>query len=58
MIHPKNTYNHMEMIWVGDFNPKMMKVASGVGGKIIKTYYTMRKQFDPNREFKRAEMMN
>jgi len=41
------------MNWIGDFNPKMMRVAEQVGGKILKTHHTYRFLFDRNKEFKR-----
>lgn len=50
----KCKYLDIEMNWIGDFNPKMMRVAEDVGGKIIKTHHTYRLLFDPTREFKRA----
>ena len=47
----------MEMTWIGDFNPKMLKVAMDVGGEIYKTYYTMRYLFDRNKPFERLPLM-
>lgn len=46
-------YEDFEMNWIGDFNPKMLRVAEQVGGYIAKTHITYRKLFDENREFKR-----
>lgn len=46
-------YEDYEMNWIGDFNPKMMRVAEQVGGRIGKTHVTYRKLFDESREFKR-----
>lgn len=57
VVHPDNHWEHMEMNWIGDFNPKMINVATGVGGKRIKTYVTMRKLFDPERPFERAPII-
>lgn len=50
-------YQQYEMNWIGDFHPKMMRVASDVGGKIVKTHHTYRYLFDRTKEFKRAPMI-
>lgn len=50
----KSPYVDFEMNWVGDFNPKMMKVAEDVGGYLYKTHHTYRKLFDEKKEFKRV----
>jgi hypothetical protein len=34
------------MNWIGDFNPKMMRVAENVGGEIRKVHATYRMFFD------------
>ena len=49
-------YENLEMNWIGDFNPKMIRVAEQVGGDIVKTHHTYRKLFDETREFKRARI--
>lgn len=46
-------YTDLEMNWIGDFNPKMMRVAEQVGGKVLKTHHTYRYLFDRTKEFKR-----
>lgn len=56
-IHPINFWNHMEMVWIGDFNVKMLKVAQDVGGEIYKTYHTMRYLFDRTKPYKRLPLM-
>ncbi|WP_017733802.1 hypothetical protein [Nafulsella turpanensis] len=48
----KSQYDHFEMNWIGDFNPKMMKLATEVGGKVVKVHHTYRYLFDRNKEFK------
>jgi hypothetical protein len=53
----KSQYEHFEMNWIGDFNPKMIKVASDVGGKVVKIHHTYRYLFDRNKEFKRAPVI-
>jgi GNAT superfamily N-acetyltransferase len=49
-------YENLEMNWIGDFNPKMIRVVEQVGGDIVKTHHTYRKLFDETREFKRARI--
>ncbi len=52
---PGFPYVHLEMNWIGDFNPAMMKmVERNVGGRIYKTYVTYRYLFDRTKKFKRA----
>jgi len=46
-------YEDFEMNGIGDFNPKMLRVAEQVGGHIAKTHITFRKLFDESKEFKR-----
>lgn len=54
MAHtPGYRYKEMEMNWIGDFNPKMMRVAEDVGGRIYKTHITYRYLFDRQKPFKR-----
>jgi len=52
---PGFPYIHLEMNWIGDFNPAMMKmVERNVGAHIYKTYVTYRYLFDRTKEFKRV----
>ena len=48
-------YNDLEMNWIGDFNPKMMRVVEQIGGEVFKTHITYRYLFDRTKEFKRAK---
>lgn len=58
-IWPLDTgYKYFEMNWIGDFNPKMMKVATEIGGKIHKIHHTYRYLFDRTKEFKRAPIID
>lgn len=50
-------YDTIEMNWIGDFNPKMMKVAEQLGATVWKTHVTYRKIFDPNIPFKRYPIL-
>jgi len=58
VLHPQGKWGHMEMNWIGDFNPKMLNVARDVGGEIYKTYYTMRYLFDREKEYHRLPLMD
>jgi hypothetical protein len=51
---PSFKYTDLEMNWIGDFNPKMIKLVNYIGGKVRKTHITYRYLFDRNKEFKRA----
>lgn len=51
-------YPLLEMNWIGDFNPKMIRVAEQLEAKVVKTHATYRKLFDPNAEFKRSPILN
>jgi hypothetical protein len=47
-------YTHYEMQWIGDFNPKMINVAQGLGDVYpSRRLITYRFLFDRQREFKR-----
>lgn len=52
---PGFPYVHLEMNWIGDFNPAMMKMVERyVEARIYKTYVTYRYLFDRTKPFKRA----
>ncbi len=48
-------YTDLEMNWIGDFNPKMMKLVQQLGSTIRKTHITYRYLFDRNKPFSRAK---
>lgn len=50
-------YKDLELNWIGDFNPSMMKIAEQIGAKIHKTHITYRYLFDRSKEFKRAKTL-
>ena len=56
-FNPKFQYNIVDMKWIGDFNPKMMRVAEMVGGRIHRTHITYRYLFDRNKVCKRSPMI-
>lgn len=51
-------YKTIELNWIGDFNPSMMKVCDEIGAKVIKTHVTYRFLLDENIEFIRARKVN
>jgi len=53
----KMPYEELQMNWIGDFNPKMMRVAEQIGAEIYKTHYTYRFLFDREKEFKRYPIL-
>lgn len=52
-------YEEYEMQWIGDFNPKMLNVAQGLGNvHQSRKLTTYRFLFDRNKEFKRHPMLS
>jgi len=47
-------YHESVMTWIGDFNPKMIKVCENLGAEVYRKLATYRFLFDRNQEFKRA----
>lgn len=58
VVSTKFHYTDLEMNWIGDFNPSMMKVCEQIGAKIRKTHITYRYLFDRNKPFKRYKKVN
>ncbi len=54
---PSFKYTDLEMNWIGDFNPKMMKLMDSIGASVRKTHVTYRYLFDRNKPFKRAPIV-
>lgn len=57
-LSPNFHYNELQMNWIGDFNPSMIKVVEQIGGKVFKTHITYRYLFDPSKPFTRARVVN
>ncbi len=55
---PGFPYTDLELNWIGDFNPTMMKVCEQIGGKIYKTHVTFRYLFDRDATFEKAKKVN
>ncbi len=51
--HDSFPYKTIEMNWIGDFNPKMMRVCEQLNAEIYKTHHTYRYLFDSNKPFER-----
>lgn len=52
VIQPKPLYEKFEMQWIGEFNPKMINVAEGLGTYRSRKLITYRYIFDRTKEFK------
>lgn len=50
-------YKDTVLTWIGDFNPKMLKVAENLGTQLWRTLHTYRYQFDRNVPFERAPIV-
>ena len=53
----KLIYEDYEMQWIGEFNPKMVNVAEGLGTYRSRTLTTYRYLFDQTKEFKRHPIL-
>ncbi|MFC0264090.1 hypothetical protein [Fontibacter flavus] len=51
--HDSFPYKTIEMNWIGDFNPKMMRVCEQLNAEIFKTHHTYRYLFDRTKPFER-----
>jgi GNAT superfamily N-acetyltransferase len=57
LMKKKPQYTEVELSWAGDFNPKIVALYESVGGKHVKTHYTMRYLFDRSKPFHRAPVI-
>jgi len=51
-------YKEYEMNWIGDFNPKMIRVVEQINAPVVKRHATYRKLFDETKPFKRMPIIN
>jgi hypothetical protein len=59
IIQHHTPYIDYEMLWIGDFNPKMINVAESIGDTFrSRRLITYRYLFDKTREFKRHPVLN
>lgn len=49
-------YKDLQLNWIGDFNPAMIKIALSSGATLYKTHITYRYLFDRTKPFKRARL--
>lgn len=54
--HDSFPYKTIEMNWIGDFNPKMMRVCEQLNAEIYKTHHTYRYLFDRSKPFERHKI--
>jgi len=54
---PKNIYQDTVLTWIGDFNPKMIKVAENLDTTKWRTLFTYRYQFDRTLPFERCPIV-
>lgn len=52
-VVPLKRYEDTVLTWIGDFNPKMIKVCVNLGAELYRTLATFRYNFDHEREFVR-----
>lgn len=53
VVRPKKRWDEIELVWVGDFNTRMIRTCEILGAKMAKRHITYRKLFDETKEFKR-----
>jgi hypothetical protein len=56
-IVKKDLYKDTVLSWIGDFNPKMLKVCENLGASNYRTLATYRYLFDRNKPFERAPII-
>lgn len=56
-IYPKKSYDTMIITWIGDFNPKMIRIIENLGCHLYRRMATMRVLFDPNATFERSPII-
>lgn len=57
VVQPERKYEDYEMMWIGDFNPKMVNIAQSLGTHCNRKLATYRYLFDRSKEFKRHPML-
>lgn len=50
-------YKQTVLTWIGDFNPKMLKIAKDLDAEVYRTYHTYRYLFDENKAFERCPII-
>lgn len=57
VIQGQMKYEDYEMLWIGDFNPKMINIAESLGTHRSRRLQTYRYLFDRNKEFKKHPIL-
>lgn len=57
IVVTKRRYSETILTWIGDFNPKMLRVCENLGGRRFRTLATMRYLFDREKPYKRAPLV-
>ncbi|PKP48083.1 MAG: hypothetical protein CVT95_04815 [Bacteroidetes bacterium HGW-Bacteroidetes-12] len=50
-------YNQTVLTWIGDFNPKMLRIAKDLDAEVYRTYHTYRYLFDRSKPFERCPII-
>ena len=50
-------YKQTVLTWIGDFNPKMLRIAKDLDAEVYRTYHTYRYLFDRNKPFERCPII-
>jgi hypothetical protein len=58
VIQGQHLYDHYEMLWIGEFNPKMVNIAAGLGTYRSRRLVTYRYLFDRSKQFNRHPIIN
>lgn len=57
-VQERHFYKDMYIVWIGDFNPKMIRIIEMLSAQKKFTLVTYRKQFDPNAPFERHPVLD
>ncbi len=57
-VSARNRYKQMYITWLGDFNPKMIRIVEHIGSKKAFTLTTYRKLFDETADFERHPVID
>ncbi len=58
VVRSKNRWDEIELVWIGDFNLRMVKTCEALGARLAKKHVTYRKLFDDSKEFKRHPVID
>ena len=58
VVRSKKRWDEIELVWIGDFNTRMIRTCEILGSKLAKRHITYRKLFDETKEFKRHPVID